>query len=312
VSLGFSPAQFHKPAQVHLFHMEGGAWVDRTVAMDTSTSTVSALTSSLSPFALFEPVNHPPTANAGADRTVSGTSVVGAPVVLDGSFSSDLDSDSLTYRWTGPFPEGNGVATGAKPSVTLPLGASKVMLVVNDGEADSAPVAVNVAVSDFAVALSQGSASLKRGQSTTLNVNITSKGGSFDQSVTFGCANLPASMTCQFSPATVQPGASGANTVLTLTSSGLAQGRRAPRPLWAMWTGLFGVLGIVVVGARRGRGWTLLLMVLVLTAIFYTGCGGGGITSAPNNTTPSTTVTITITGSSGGLQHTANANITVN
>ena len=113
------------------------------------------------------------------DRTVSGASVVGASVVLDGSSSTDADSDSLTYRWTGPFPEGNGVATGAKPSVTLPLGASKVTLVVNDGEAESAPVAVNVAVSDFAVALSQGSASLKRGQSTTLNVNITSKGGSF-------------------------------------------------------------------------------------------------------------------------------------
>jgi hypothetical protein len=312
VSLGFSPAQFHKPAQVHLFHMEGGAWVDRTVAMDPSTYTVSALTSSLSPFALFEPVNHPPTANAGADRTVSGTSVVGAPVVLDGSSSADPDSDSLTYRWTGPFPEGNGVATGAKPSVTLPLGASKVMLVVNDGEADSAPAAINVAVSDFAVALSQGSASLKRGQSTALNVNITSKGGSFDQSVMLGCANLPASMTCQFSPPSVQPGASGANTVLTLTSSGLAQGRRAPRPLWAMWTGLFGVLGIVVVGARRGRGWGLLLIVLVLTAIFYTGCGGGGISAPQNNVTPSTTVTITITGSSGGLQHSATATVTMN
>jgi hypothetical protein len=312
VSFGFSPAQFHKPAQVHLFHMEGGAWVDRTAAMDTSTSTVSALTASLSPFALFEPVNHPPTANAGADRTVSGTSVVGASVALDGSSSADPDSDSLTYRWTGPFPEGNGVATGAKPSVTLPFGASKVTLIVNDGEAESAPVAVNVAVSDFAVALSQGSASLKRGQPTTLNLNITPKGGSFDQPVTLGCANLPASMTCQFSPATVQPGASGANSVLTLTSTGLAQGRRAARPLWAMWTGLFGVLGIVVVGVRRGRGWTLLLMVLALTAIFHTGCGGGAFSAPQNNSTPGTTVTITITGSSGGLQHSAAVNITLN
>ncbi len=284
-SFGFPPAQFHKPAQVHLFHMEGGAWVDRTVAMDLSTYTVSALTSSLSPFALFEPVNHPPAANAGADRTVSGASVVGASVVLDGSSSTDPDSDSLTYRWTGPFPEGNGVATGAKPSVTLPFGASKVTLIVNDGEVDSAPAAVNVTVSDFALALSESSASLKRGQSTTLNVNITPKGGSYDQLVTLGCANLPASMTCQFSPPTVQPGASGANAVLTLTSTGLAQGRRAPRPLWAMWTGLFGVLGIVVAGAKRGRAWTLLLIVLVLTAIFYTGCGGGASFAPQNNTT---------------------------
>ena len=79
-----------------------------------------------------------------------------------------------------------------------------------------------------------------------------------------------------------------------------------------MWTGLFGVLGIVVAGAKRGRAWTLLLIVLVLTAIFYTGCGGGASFAPRNNTTPSTTVTITITGSSGGLQHSATANITVN
>ena len=58
---------------------------------------------------------------------------------------------------------------------------------------------------------------------------------------------------------------------------------------------------------------TWLLIVLALTAIFYTRCGGGSTTSAPqNNTAPSTTVTITITGSSGGLQHSTTANITMN
>jgi hypothetical protein len=55
-----------------------------------------------------------------------------------------------------------------------------------------------------------------------------------------------------------------------------------------------------------------LLIVLVLTAIFYTGCGGGGISAPQNNVTPSTTVTITITGSSGGLQHSATATVTMN
>lgn len=40
-------------------------------------------------------VNHPPAANAGADQTVNG----GSLVTLDGSASFDPDSDPLTYSW---------------------------------------------------------------------------------------------------------------------------------------------------------------------------------------------------------------------
>lgn len=92
------------------------------------------------------PSNQAPTANAGADLTGECSLPAGTPVTLDGSGSSDPDGDMLTYRWTGPFPEGGGVVYGISPTVTLPLGASTITLVVNDGSLDSAPDTLVVTV----------------------------------------------------------------------------------------------------------------------------------------------------------------------
>lgn len=71
----------------------------------------------------------PPVAKAGPSQTVSVGDNCTAQVMLDGSGSSDPDADTLTYTWTGLF----GTVTGATPVVTLPLGASTVTLIVDDG-----------------------------------------------------------------------------------------------------------------------------------------------------------------------------------
>lgn len=87
--------------------------------------------------------NHSPVANAGADQTVEATSPSGASVTLNGSGSSDPDSDPLTYNWTGPF----GTVSGVSHTVTLPLGTHTVTLTVNDGQA-TATDTVNITVRD--------------------------------------------------------------------------------------------------------------------------------------------------------------------
>lgn len=79
------------------------------------------------------PVNQPPVAAAGDDRTAPCTGPAGAHVVLDGSDSTDPDGNPLTFIWSGPL----GSVTGETATVSLPLGTSTVTLEVSDGEFSS-------------------------------------------------------------------------------------------------------------------------------------------------------------------------------
>ena len=91
-------------------------------------------------------INQAPFANAGTNQTVDEAQLV----TLDGSQSSDPNSDQLTYKWTAP----NGITlsstTSANPTFTAPYINVETQytfgLVVNDGIVNSAPVTVKVTV----------------------------------------------------------------------------------------------------------------------------------------------------------------------
>ncbi|MFO7287793.1 MAG: PKD domain-containing protein, partial [Gammaproteobacteria bacterium] len=89
--------------------------------------------------------NTAPVANAGLDRTA----VVGETVELDGSGSTDVDGDRLTYRWTLAPPAGSAATlsdpTAVRPTFTIDVpGAYVATLIVNDGTDDSAPDTVTI------------------------------------------------------------------------------------------------------------------------------------------------------------------------
>jgi hypothetical protein len=83
-----------------------------------------------------------PVANAGPDQAVL---FVGQTVQLDGSASSDVDGDPLTFTWAFTSRPAGSQATLSNATLTNPtfvtdvLGAYVLQLIVNDGTVDSPP-----------------------------------------------------------------------------------------------------------------------------------------------------------------------------
>jgi len=90
--------------------------------------------------------NTPPVANAGDNQTA----YVGDTVTLDGSASSDVDGDTLTYHWSFLSRPNGSVATLSDANAVMPafavdvFGTYVVQLIVNDGTANSAPDTVTI------------------------------------------------------------------------------------------------------------------------------------------------------------------------
>ncbi len=89
--------------------------------------------------------NTPPVANAGDDQNVS----LWSEVTLDGSASSDVDANTLSYSWTLISPQGS-MAVLSDANVVNPTfktdveGNYTLQLIVNDGTDNSAPDAITV------------------------------------------------------------------------------------------------------------------------------------------------------------------------
>jgi len=110
----------------------------------TAAAIISAASGPRDAFVARIEVNHPPTADAGADQQVNGDGTCRASVSLDGSGSADPDGDLLSYAWSGAF----GAATGVKPTISVGVGTQTITLLVSDGDGGTASDTVQVAVNN--------------------------------------------------------------------------------------------------------------------------------------------------------------------
>lgn len=117
--------------------------------------------------------NSRPIANAGPDQSAK----VNQTVRLDGSTSSDMDGDELTFRWTvANKPTGSTVtlssSTSVQPTFTVTAaGTYEFQLIVNDGSADSVPDTVKISTTNSVPTANAGP-----DQTVQLNSQVTLDG----------------------------------------------------------------------------------------------------------------------------------------
>lgn len=87
----------------------------------------------------YELSNHRPVADAGPDRVEYAWIDGAAQVQLDGTASSDIDSDELTCRWSWTVDGQQYEIDGDAPVIALPAGSHIITLVVHDGSVESEP-----------------------------------------------------------------------------------------------------------------------------------------------------------------------------
>jgi CSLREA domain-containing protein len=215
---------------------------------------------------------------------------------------------------------GNGTVSGTAATFTtsaLTPGLTHSIYATYNGDGNFTPSTsstINETVAPLDFTLANGAdvtQSVPPGSTASFPFALAPVYGSYAGTVSFTSTGAPTGATVTFSPATV-PATGGAQTITmnvqTLPATSMLRVPR--RGLGSLALGLLAWFGLRRV-RRRGRAllWTLVLLAGGAAASLISGCGGGGINGffaqQPQN------YAITMTATSGGIQHSASVTLNV-
>jgi Pro-kumamolisin, activation domain/Bacterial Ig-like domain (group 3) len=217
----------------------------------------------------------------------------GQPVTITANVSSDVTlymaKGSVTFL-NGTTPIGTAPldATGTAVLTTkaLPAGVNNISAnYAGDGVLNpSVSGPVTETVSDYLVQSLPSTLTIKNGDSGSATLNLIPLGG-FAQVVNLTCANLPATISCKFTPAKISlDGTNPGTATLVINTKGFNSSELKKTGLWAIPSGaaLAGLL-ILPLGRRRKLQSLVAAVALMVVAVGGIGCGSPTADSMANS-----------------------------
>jgi len=261
---------------------------------------------------------------------VTGTTSAAKALTLSNPGNAALSITGITLTGSNPSDFaltntcGMTLAAGATCSISVTFSPSSVASFsatvsvtdsVSGSPQTSALTGAGVVPPDFTVASTTPPQTIREGASATYQINVASADGNFTLPVTLSATGLPLGASVTFTPATVTPGVSGGTSSMVIQTEERtgALRRKAPLgpagpkdPMEIASAAAMVCLLVLRRKSRLGRGSRLLVIAggLLLLSLGVSACGGGF-------PAPSTTYTITVTGSNGSDQHATTVTLTV-
>jgi subtilase family serine protease len=145
--------------------------------------------------------------------------------------------------------------------------------------------------------------SVAPGSSGTSTVIITPNPTTFNPSVNVTCSGAPSESTCTVNPSSPTLAANGSSITVSVTSTAPhALKKQTARnsgagPIYAMALPLLGIVGLARKRRRmrKSLGWLGLMLVLAMSTLWLSSCGGGGSSGPSDPGTPAGTYNLTVT-----------------
>jgi hypothetical protein len=261
-------------------------------------------------------------------NTVRGTTAPAKLITLSNPGNATLNISGIMIGGTnsGAFAEtttcGETLAADALCTISVAFTPASVAsfvatVSVADNAAGSPQTVVlsgaGISAPDFSVSALPAAQTVSAGSTATYNITVASINGDFDSGVMLSASGLPAGATVTFAPAEVLPGSEPAASVMTI-QTGTNRARTEPPNAdggrhWIPAVTMAFCIPLLW-WRRQGRirllSTALLCALLCVGTVMLSGCGGGYYAESPAHT-----YTITVTGSSGSIQHSTAVTLTV-